>query len=369
MEADRAAAPAEAAVQFLAPTDFYEKTENGRWLDRRDTESIDAILDESGVSLKVVGIIRPRAGAAATALNSTVCYTAALTEYVIDRVNASEIVKEQKADAETDVFTGYPFDMSSYVPTREEITQYVMELPEEERAQILPYLDMMTDDQLIEQFEERMRQLGGGSTYDGNLSKLGVNDLDEPASIVFYPIDFAAKDELKAAIDAYSDAKKAAGEEEKAINYTDYVGILMSSVSTIINVISYILIAFVAVSLVVSSIMIGVITNISVLERTKEIGVLRSIGASKRDISRVFNAETLIIGFISGVLGLAITELLIIPINAIIYKLGGISNVAALPWKGAVILLVISMLLTLIAGLIPSRAAAKKDPVVALRTE
>ena len=143
----------------------------------------------------------------------------------------------------------------------------------------------------------------------------------------------------------------------------------MSSVSTIINVISYVLIAFVAVSLVVSSIMIGVITNISVLERTKEIGVLRSIGASKRDISRVFNAETLIIGFISGVLGLAITELLIIPINAIIYKLGGIRHVAALPWKGAVILLAISMLLTLIAGLIPSRSAAKKDPVVALRTE
>jgi len=198
---------------------------------------------------------------------------------------------------------------------------------------------------------------------------MGVANEDEPSSIVFYPIDFKAKESITDIIERYNNEAQKAGEDERVITYTDYVGILMSSVSTIINVISYVLIAFVAVSLVVSSIMIGVITNISVLERTKEIGVLRSIGASKRDIARVFNAETLIIGFISGVLGLGITELLIIPINAIIYKLGGIRNVAALPWKGAVILLVISMLLTLIAGLIPSRAAARKDPVVALRTE
>ena len=210
---------------------------------------------------------------------------------------------------------------------------------------------------------------GTGATYDGNLAMLGVNELDSPSSVVIYPVDFSSKDEVKKAIDEYNDLMREKGEDSKVITYTDYVGLLMSSVSTIINVISYVLIAFVAVSLVVSSIMIGVITNISVLERTKEIGVLRSIGASKRDISRVFNAETLIIGFISGVMGLAITELAIIPINALIYKLGGIRNVAALPWRGAVILLAISMLLTLIAGLIPSRAAAKKDPVVALRTE
>ena len=356
-------------LEMLAPTDFYEEDENGVWRDLRETESIDALLDERGVKLKIVGIIRPKEDVSATALSTTVCYTSALTQYVIEKVNESDIVKAQLEDPDTDVFTGYPFDMADYVPTREEITEYITTLSEEEQAQILPYLDMMTDEQLIERFRERMAELGTDNTYDGNLAALGVNDPDSPSSVVLYPIDFESKDAIKAAIDEYNEAVKAAGEDEKTITYTDYVGILMSSVSTIINVISYVLIAFVAVSLVVSSIMIGVITNISVLERTKEIGVLRSIGASKRDISRVFNAETLIIGFISGILGLAITELLIIPINALIYKLGGIAHVAALPWKGAVALLVISMLLTLIAGLIPSRSAAKKDPVVALRTE
>ena len=227
----------------------------------------------------------------------------------------------------------------------------------------------MSDEELIARFGSRVRPAGTVNTYEGNLAKLGVNDLEKPSSIVLYHNDFKSKDSVKSAIDDYNDRMTEAGEDEKVITYTDYVGILMSSVSTIINVISYVLIAFVAVSLVVSSIMIGVITNISVLERTKEIGVLRAIGASKRDVSRVFNAETLIIGFISGLLGLVITELLIIPVNALIYKLGGIRGVARLPWQGAAILLAISMLLTLIAGLIPSRSAAKKDPVVALRTE
>ena len=356
-------------LELLLPTDFYEKDGRGVWIDRRDTDGIDALLDEKGVPIKIVGIIRPKEDAAATALSGTVCYPKELTEHVINGVNASEIVTEQKADPDTDVFSGYPFDMSSYIPTRDEIKEYVSTLSEEEQAQIMPYIDMMTDEQLIEQFKERMESLGGGNTYDGNLEKLGVSELSEPSSIVLYPTDFESKDAIKQAIDSYNDSMKEKGEDRKTITYTDYVGILMSSVSTIINVISYILIAFVAVSLVVSSIMIGVITNISVLERTKEIGVLRSIGASKRDVSRVFNAETLIIGFISGILGLAITELLIIPINALIEDLGGIANVAALPWRGAVILLIISMLLTLIAGLIPSRSAAKKDPVVALRTE
>ncbi len=354
---------------MLLPTDFYEMDENGVWLDRRETEGVDPLLDQKGVKLKVVGIIRPKEGATATALNSTICYTSALTEYVIDKVNASEVVKAQLNDPETDIFTGYPFDSSSYVPTREDIKAYVASLPDEERAQIEPYLDMMSDEELIAQFGDKISFAGTKNTYESNLKTLGVNDLSSPSTIVFYPIDFASKDKLKDGIEKYNDSMRAKGEDGKVISYTDYVGLLMSSVSTIINVISYVLIAFVAVSLVVSSIMIGVITNISVLERTKEIGVLRSIGASKRDISRVFNAETLIIGFISGILGLVITELLIIPINAIIYKLGGIAHVAALPWKGAVILLLISMLLTLIAGLIPSRAAAKKDPVVALRTE
>ena len=356
-------------LMLLLPTDFYEEDGDGVWRDMRDESGIDAILGKAGVPLKIVGIIRPKEDASATALSGTVFYTHALTEYVIKAVNSSEIVKKQLEDPDTDVFSGYPFDMSKYVPTREEIIAYIYTLPEETQAMILPYLDYMSDEELIERFRSGMTPEGTKNTYDGNLKTLGVNDLDKPSGIVIYPVDFESKDEIKALIDGYNDAVKARGEDAKVITYTDYVGLLMSSVSTIINVITYVLIAFVAVSLVVSSIMIGVITNISVLERTKEIGVLRSIGASKRDVSRVFNAETLIIGFISGVMGLVITELLTIPINALIYKLGGIRNVAALPWKGALILLVISMLLTLVAGLIPSRAAANKDPVVALRTE
>ncbi|MBO4384858.1 MAG: ABC transporter ATP-binding protein/permease [Clostridia bacterium] len=356
-------------LMLLLPTDFYEEDENGVWRDMRDEPGIDRILEKAGVPLKIVGIIRPKDDAAATALSGTVFYTHALTEYVINAVNDSDIVKKQIADPDRDVFTGYPFDMSDYVPTREEIIAYIYSLPEETQAMILPYLDYMSDEELLSRFREGATPAGTKNTYDGNLKTLGVNDLDKPSGIVIYPVDFGSKDEIKALIDGYNEDVKARGEDSKVITYTDYVGLLMSSVSTIINVITYVLIAFVAVSLVVSSIMIGVITNISVLERTKEIGVLRSIGASKRDVSRVFNAETLIIGFISGIMGLLITELLTIPINALIYRLGGIRNVAALPWKGAVILLVISMLLTLIAGLIPSRAAANKDPVVALRTE
>ncbi len=336
--------------KLLLPTDYFEYDDAANaWRDLREKEDfdIDSLLDEKGVTLKVVGIIRPRQDTTATAMTGTVCYTTALTEHVISAVNASDIVKAQLAEPEVDVFTGVSF--------------------EQEQA-------------MAEAALSSYGELGGiptgavpaglaAASYDGNLEKLGVADPDEPSAIVFYPFDFEAKERIADIISNYNEAAKAAGEDARVITYTDYVGTLMSSVSTIINVISYVLIAFVAVSLVVSSIMIGVITNISVLERTKEIGVLRSIGASKRDVSRVFNAETLIIGFISGILGLGLTELLIIPINAIIYKLGGIRNVAALPWEGAVILLAISMLLTLIAGLIPSRAAAKKDPVVALRTE
>ena len=354
---------------MLPPTAFYEKDERGFYADRRETDDIDAILADAGVPLKIVGIVRPKDGAAATALNGTVCYTGALTEYVINAVNESEIVKAQIADPDTDIFTGIPFNMGDYTPTKEDVLNYISTLPEEQQAQILPYIDMMSEEELIARFASEITPAATKNTYDGNLKTLGVNELDKPSSVVIYPIDFAAKDKVKSMIDKYNDDMKASGEDGKVLTYTDYVGLLMSSVSTIINIISYVLIAFVAVSLVVSSIMIGVITNISVLERTKEIGVLRSIGASKRDISRVFNAETLIIGFISGVIGIGLTLLLIIPINAIIYKLGGIRTVAALPWKGAVILLIISRLLTLIAGLIPSRAAAKKDPVVALRTE
>ncbi len=207
------------------------------------------------------------------------------------------------------------------------------------------------------------------TNYNESLSILGVADLNKPTSISIYPIDFESKDMISAEIEKYNQKLTDAGNEEKTIKYTDYIGLLLSSVTKIVNVISYVLIAFVAISLVVSSLMIGIITYISVLERTKEIGILRAIGASKRDISSVFNAETLIVGFVSGALGILTTLLLTIPINAVIEHLTKISGVAQLPTNGAIILVIISMTLTFIAGLIPSRIASKKDPVEALRSE
>ena len=207
------------------------------------------------------------------------------------------------------------------------------------------------------------------SSYDEALALLGVADITTPQSIYIYPKDFEAKDIIAEEIERYNESKDAEGKGDSAIKYTDYIGLLLSSVSTIIDIISYVLIAFVAISLVVSSIMIGIITYISVLERTKEIGILRAIGASKKDISRVFNAETLIVGFVSGVLGIGSTVLLTLPINAIISHLTSLPEVAKLPVDGAITLVVISMVLTLISGLIPSKIASRKDPVEALRTE
>ena len=207
------------------------------------------------------------------------------------------------------------------------------------------------------------------ATYEGNLEKMGSVDLNNPSSINIYPKDFEAKDQIATAIENYNQKQRDDDKEENVITYTDLVGTMMSSVSTIIDAISYVLIAFVAISLIVSSIMIGIITYISVLERTKEIGILRSIGASKKDISRVFNAETFIVGLGAGILGIAITLLLNIPINIIIKSVTDIGGLASLPAAGGIILVVISMLLTVIAGLIPSKMASKKDPVEALRTE
>ena len=213
---------------------------------------------------------------------------------------------------------------------------------------------------------EYMGQNSTEATYDGNLAILGISDLDEPSSINIYPKDFEAKDKVTDIIDKYNDTKE---NEEDEISYTDYIGLMLASVTTIINAITYVLVGFVSISLVVSSIMIGIITYISVLERTKEIGILRAIGASKKDVSRVFNAETFIIGLVSGVLGIAVTVLLCIPANMIIEHLTDIKGLAALPWYDGVILVCISMVLTIVAGLAPAKMAAKKDPVVALRSE
>ena len=246
-----------------------------------------------------------------------------------------------------------------------QVAEQMAAVPEAQLAAMLDAaMSDYTEEELAGYYDEIMEF--SDSTYEDNLLTLGYVDLDSPSSINIYATSFENKDNIEDAIAEYNDGL----DELKQIQYTDYVGLIMSSVTTIINAITYVLIAFVAISLIVSSIMIGVITLISVQERTKEIGILRSIGASKKNVSSMFNAETLIIGFTSGIIGVGITYLLCIPINLILHLLTGISNLSAyLPPVAAIILVVISMLLTLIAGIIPSRSAAKKDPVVALRTE
>ena len=338
-----------------------------------DDEEYMKKLVDNGLEMKVVGILRPNEDASAASISGTVAYTSALTEYVIDNINESKIAKAQLAAPETDIFTGTPFDMENYLDdiSMDTIHAYLETLPENEKAQFEMMTAEMTEEQILQLFKQQMEnnQSKDTSTYEENLQILGIVNKDEPSVIDIYPVDFEAKDSIVQIIEDYNDEKVNTGEDEKVISYTDMVGLMMSSVTSIINMISYILIGFVAISLVVSSIMIGIITYISVLERTKEIGVLRSIGASKRNVSSIFNAETFIEGFISGIIGIGITLLLLIPANIIIEKLSGAANIASLPWAGGIALIAVSIILTLIAGIIPSKKAAKQDPVAALRSE
>ncbi len=303
--------------KLVLNTDYYSNV-NGTWVNNRMNQSYMVDVVNKAKEIKVVGIIKP---AANSKLQTTggIGYIVGLEQYVIDAVNDSAIAKEQINNPDINVFTKLPFG------------------PEE--------------------------------SYKDNATKLGIVDLDNPKGINIFPKDFESKDYITSFIETYNNNMKASEKEELVINYTDYVSLLMSSVTTIINMISYVLIGFVSISLIVSSIMIGIITYISVLERTKEIGILRAIGASKKDISRVFNAETFIIGLSAGVLGIVITLLLNIPINLIVENLTGVSQITALPMVGGVVLVIISMGLTMFAGLMPAKMASKKDPVEALRTE
>ncbi|MGN0660732.1 MAG: ATP-binding cassette domain-containing protein [Oscillospiraceae bacterium] len=457
------------SYKLILPTDYYQyDSESGIWKDMHENESYMKYVVDNGLELKISGIIRPSEDAVSTSITGAVGYTSALTEYVINKTNESEIVKKQQEDEKTDIFTALPFkiDSDETIPDAKkasDITKYFYTLTSSEKAEIYMQImstpsdeeiaslteqykssypntqamldDMiqkysaeaeidvdsakkyfenmseeeinaavdemlreaikqnyadkvqatvgaMTNDQLAAAFDaalptygeaelaklydEYMPAVVSESTLDENLAKLGVADLSSPSQINIYAATFEAKDSINDIIEDYN---KSVDEADK-ISYTDYVAIMMSSISTIIAAISYVLIAFVAISLVVSSIMIGIITYISVLERTKEIGILRAIGTSKKDVSRVFNAETLIVGFTSGAIGIIVTLILIIPINAIIKAITGIPNLGAfLPPAAAVILVLISMSLTLIAGLFPSKVAAKKDPVIALRSE
>lgn len=359
--------------KLVLNADYYQYDEaTDTWKDMRDDEQYMAGLIEDALELKVVGILRPSPGVSGAAINGTVAYTTALTDYVVQGNKNSDIAKAQLADPETNVFTNMPFDIDSYVEnlTMADVNEMVAKLSPKEQQQFQAMRLAMPEQEILRIFREQVRaQAGSPATYEDNLEAIGVVDKDRPSVINLYPIDFKAKDEIAAIIDDYNASHSAAGREDMTISYTDIVGQMISSITTIINMISYVLIGFVAISLVVSSIMIGIITYISVLERTKEIGILRSIGASQRNISSIFNAETLIIGFVAGLIGIGISALLLIPTNAILASLTGVSGIAFLPWKGAIMLILISMTLTLIAGLIPAGQAARKDPVAALRTE
>lgn len=358
--------------KIVMPTDMYKYNDvTGTWDDYSKDDKYMTNVVNNGTDIKVCGIIRPNDDAVSTSISSGIGYTAKLTEYIIEEVKNSEIAKAQLADTSVDVFTGVPFDNDRNTEiTMDDVNAYMAAtLSPEESAQMQAMTSGMSDDQILQLFSASLKARTTDATLDSNKSKLGITDLDTPSQIDIYATDFDSKEKVQNIIKDYNRLQQDDGKEENVINYTDYVGIMMSSVSTIINAISYVLIAFVAISLIVSSIMIGIITYISVLERTKEIGVLRSIGASKKDVSRIFNAETLIEGFVSGALGIVVTLLLCIPANALIKHLTDISNVAQLPVAGGVILIIISMFLTFIAGLIPAKFAAKKDPVVALRSE
>ena len=511
------------SFKLVNAIDYYEYDSQYKvYKDKTDDKTYMKNLIENGEDIKIVGVVQPTEGASATMLQAGIGYTSDLRTHVIEQATSSEIVKNQLANPNVDVFTGKEFsstennamDMSSLFTVDQDMlkkaftfdqSKLSMNMGDIDFSQIqldpstLPSIDVdsilenmevnITQDQiqgmsqkitaafqqylkdnglndvskmeeyfkafiatdeaqkiiqtemvkilqesgLTTQFEAALqkqmqaimtqyttvitqsiqqqmaKQMGSlasnmqdafqvdasmfakaikmnmnenelselmmslmtseTSSYDNNLKSLGYADFDKPSGINIYPKDFENKQEVINILDAYNDNMEKV-DKDKVISYTDYVGTLMSSVTDIINVISYVLIAFVAISLVVSSIMIGVITYISVLERKKEIGILRAIGASKKNISQVFNAETFIVGLLAGLLGIGITLLLLIPGNMLIHQIAGNTTVSAsLPIAGGVILIVLSVILTLLGGLIPSKKAAQEDPVTALRTE
>lgn len=340
-------------------------------------------------------MVKPVEDADATPLSSGVGYTRALTNELIDRAESSEIVTEQRSDKDHNVLNGMTFSPSDDATKAQDARDYVASLGVSSKAQMAQNMmaaagasggdsqqaaamAQMGEQQLADQFDAYIatadeatlvaiyNQYVSTGSYNDNLADFGVVSRDAPSSINIYVDSFEDKNSINDAIDEYN---KTAKEKDK-ITYTDYVGLMMNSVTTIINVITYVLIAFVAVSLVVSSIMIGIITYISVLERTKEIGILRAMGASKRNVSNVFNAETGIIGLLAGLIGVGATVLLNFPINSVLHHFMGTTEVSAvLPVGNAIALVILSVVLTLIGGLIPSRGASKQDPATALRTE
>ena len=332
--------------------------ENNLWVNKIADASYMKAQIENELELKIVGVLRQKDGTSSgvNAPSGGIAYTSALINYTSEHIQNSDIVKEQEANQNLNVFTGKDFakdpkPFSSENLTEEEKIQLAKMTPEEHAQYVQQYND------------------NSASTYEENLAKMGVINKSKPAAIELYTSSFQQKQDLKEFINAYNTAKKEAGEDDKVLAYSDDIQTIMSSITTLVGVVTTVLVGFVAISLIVSSIMISIITYISVLERTKEIGILRAMGASKKDIRRIFTAETAIEGFISGVLGIAVTLLATFPINAIVAKMTNVGNVAQLPIEVALILIGISIVLTMLAGLIPSRIAAKKDPVESLRSE
>ncbi|MCQ2531738.1 MAG: ABC transporter ATP-binding protein/permease [Saccharofermentans sp.] len=371
---------------LFTAADYYVENEDGHFEYQGDNIYKIENMRDDAIELEVVGIVRATSEGG---INSPVGYTHALTEYIIDHTANSDVVVAQQNNPNVNVITGLPFSNASDEEKLEAVRAYLEDIDASEvydmvmeqignNPQYSQYLEGMTEEQLVSMLESQFdnmsdeelielydSQMEAGS-YDNNMKEFGFVDVNKPSSISIYTDSFENKDQIARCIEDYNKTVK----EEDKITYTDYIGLLLSSVTTIINVISYVLIAFVSVSLIVSSIMIGIITFISVLERTKEIGILRAIGASKKNISQVFNAETFIVGLLSGVIGIGVTELLLIPINLVIHLVAGSSNVNAVLGVGAaIVLIILSTCLTLIGGIIPSRKAAKMDPVAALRTE
>ena len=392
---------------YLVPSsENYVKNENGSYSQIKNPEyDTDGLMNKS-IPLKVTGIIRPKEDAKNATINTVVAYTNLLTNYVIDRANESAIVQAQKNTPEINVLNGVHFNATTDEEKIQDTKEYLLNLSEDEKVnmyQLILYYDGKSQNQEINEDSNSfdMNALSklsmnpqsgisgmlenylndspntttllaiyndyiGGKSLEKNLASFGAVSYESPSSISIYADSFENKDAIGKEIEKYNNT---VGEDSK-ISYTDYVALMTSSLTTIINGISYVLIAFVAVSLFVSSIMIGIITYISVMERTKEIGILRALGASKKNISQLFNAETFIIGIFSGIIGIGITLLLLIPINNIIQTVSKIEDLSAvLPLESAGVLILISIIITVIGGLIPSRSAAKKDPVEALRTE
>ena len=336
--------------RLVLNSDLYQKV-NGLWINQSENESYVQDVVSKSPEIKVVGIIKPSESTVSQPTMGGVYYTKAMEEYVTSKTENSQIVKEQKSNPNINIFTQTEFASGQKMSMSNLTNEQMMQLSSMSQEELMNYMNT---------YNENIN-----ATYDSNLTKLGVVDYSNPTKISLYASSFDGKEKLSDLITDYNKKQT----KNNVITYNDFIGTMLSSVTSVVNIISYVLIAFVSVSLIVSSIMIGIITYISVLERTKEIGILRSIGASKKDITRVFNAETFIIGLISGVLGILITLVLNVPISVVVENMTGVSHIAKLPVNGAVFLILIDLVLTILAGLIPSKIASKKDPVEALRSE